>query len=123
MSNAIPSEQVVKGRRIGVLGGGITGLTAAFYLLRAGADVTVFESRSQVGGLATYFNFGSFWWDKFYHCILTSDRPLLQLIEDLGLGSELRWTETKVGFFADGELYPMTSTMDLLRFRPLSLWQ
>jgi protoporphyrinogen oxidase len=113
----------LSGRKVGILGGGITGLTSAFYLLRAGADVTVFESRSQLGGLATYFNFGKFSWDKFYHCILTSDKPLLQLIDDLGLTSELRWTETKVGFFADQALYPMTSSLDFLRFPPLNLWQ
>ena len=113
----------LRGRKIGILGGGITGLTSAFYLLRGGADVTVFESQPQVGGLATYFNFGKFSWDKFYHCILTSDAPLLQLIDDLGLTSELRWTETKVGFFADQALYPMTSSLDFLRFPPLTFWQ
>ncbi len=113
----------LSGRKVGILGGGITGLTSAFYLLRAGADVTVLESRPQLGGLATYFNFGTFSWDKFYHCILTSDEPLLQLIDDLGLTSELRWTETKVGFFAEQALYPMTSSLDFLRFPPLNLWQ
>ncbi len=113
----------LKGMRVGILGGGITGLTSAFYLLRAGADVTVIESRPQLGGLATYFNFGPFCWDKFYHCILTSDQPLLKLIDDLGLTPELRWTETKVGFFADNVLHPMTSSLDFLRFPPLNLWQ
>ena len=81
------SSNNLRGRRVAILGGGITGLTSAFYLLREGADVTVFESRPQLGGLATYFNFGKFSWDKFYHCILTSDQPLLQLIDDLGLTS------------------------------------
>jgi len=108
---------------IGILGGGITGLTAAFYLLRAGHRVTVLEGRSQVGGLATYFDFGSFHWDKFYHCILTSDRPLLQLIDDLGLTPEMRWTETKVGFYTGKGFYSMTTTMDFLRFPELSLWE
>ena len=108
---------------VAVLGGGITGLTAAFYLLRAGADVTVIEANSQLGGLATYFNFGEFCWDRFYHCILTSDSALLQLIDDLGLTPELRWTATKVGFFADEKLYSMSSSLDFLRFRPLNLWQ
>jgi protoporphyrinogen oxidase len=113
----------LKGMRIGILGGGITGLTSAFYLLRAGAEVTIIESRPQPGGLATYFDFGPFCWDKFYHCILTSDQPLLKLIDDLGLTSELRWTETKVGFFADNVLHPMTSSLDFLRFPPLNMWQ
>ena len=109
--------------RIGILGGGITGLTAAFYLLRAGHQVTVLEARPQAGGLATYFDFGPFHWDKFYHCILTSDGPLLQLIDDLGLTPELRWTETKVGFFTGGRLHSMTTSLDFLRFPALSLWQ
>jgi protoporphyrinogen oxidase len=109
--------------KIAVLGGGITGLTSAFYLLRAGADVTVIEGAHQLGGLASYFNFGAFWWDKFYHCILTSDGPLLQLLDELQLTSKLRWTPTKVGFFADEELYSMSSSLDFLKFRPLSLWQ
>src|SRR6185312_4770117 len=109
--------------RIGILGGGITGLTAAFYLLKAGHEVSILEGRAQVGGLATYHDFGAFSWDKFYHCILTSDGPLLELIRDLGLLEELRWTETKVGFFSQGKLYSMTTTADFLRFPALSLWQ
>jgi protoporphyrinogen oxidase len=112
-----------KSTKVAVLGGGITGLTAAFYLLRAGADVTVIEGNSQLGGLATYFNFGEFWWDRFYHCILTSDSALLRLIDDLGLTHDLRWTATKVGFYADQELYSMSSSLDFLRFRPLTMWQ
>lgn len=108
---------------IGILGGGITGLTAAFYLLRNGHRVTLLESRAQVGGLATYFDFGPFHWDKFYHCILTSDAPLLQLIEDLGLTSEMRWTDTKVGFYTCDGMYSMSSTMDFLKFPPLSWWE
>jgi len=111
------------GKSIGILGGGITGLTAAFYLLREGADVTVIEARPELGGLATYFDFGPFHWDKFYHCILTSDAPLHQLIKDLGLWEEMRWTETKVGFFTDSHIYSMSSTMEFLKFPPLSLWQ
>jgi protoporphyrinogen oxidase len=113
----------LRGAHVGILGGGITGLTTAFYLLRAGHRVTVLEARPDLGGLATSFDFGPFCWDKFYHCILTSDTPLLELIDDLGLTPELRWTETKVGFYTNGRLEPMTTTLDFLRFPALSLWQ
>lgn len=117
------TNQSLEGQHVGILGGGITGLTAAFYLLRAGARVTVIEARPQLGGLATFFDFGPFHWDKFYHCILTSDRPLLKLIEDLGLADEMRWTETKVGFYSANALHSMSSTWDFLRFPVLSLWE
>jgi protoporphyrinogen oxidase len=83
----------------------------------------VLEAGSQVGGLTTHYNFGPFSWDKFYHCILTSDSALLQLIEDLGLTHELHWSETKTGFFANQRLYSMSSALDFLRFPPLNLWQ
>jgi protoporphyrinogen oxidase len=120
----IPSgNEVLRGRHIGIVGGGITGLTSAFYLLRAGARVTVLESGPQLGGLATHFNFGDFSWDKFYHCILTSDSALLQLIDDVGLTEKLCWTETKTGFFVNAKLHSMSSALDFLRFPPLNLWQ
>jgi protoporphyrinogen oxidase len=116
-------KQDMRGRRVGIIGGGITGLTCAFYLLREGAEVTVLEAGPTVGGLTTHFDFGPFSWDKFYHCILTSDSALLKLIDDLGLTPELRWTETKTGFFVDGKLHSMSSAADFLRFPPLTLWQ
>jgi protoporphyrinogen oxidase len=108
---------------VGILGGGIAGLTAAFYLLRSGIQVTVVEARPQLGGLSTYFDFGPFHWDKFYHCVLTSDRPLQQLIADLGLSEELRWRETKVGFYAASGLYSVSSSLEFLKFPLLSLWE
>lgn len=122
-SDMNPAQKALEGRRIGILGGGITGLTAAFYLLRAGATVVVIEARPEIGGLASYFDFGSFAWDRFYHCILRSDLPLLSLIEDLDLSAEMRWTETKVGFFTNGALHPMSSTGDFVRFPALSPYE
>jgi NADH-quinone oxidoreductase subunit F len=39
------------GRKVAVIGAGPTGLTAAFYLAMLGHDVTIFEERSEAGGM------------------------------------------------------------------------
>jgi protoporphyrinogen oxidase len=108
---------------VGIIGGGITGLTAAYKLGQQGVDVTIVEAAPDLGGLNRSFDFGSFLWDKFYHCILTSDSYLLDLIKELDLESDLRWTETKTGFYSKHGLHSMSNSIEFLRFPPLSLWQ
>ena len=46
------------GRKIAVAGAGPTGLTAAFYLAMLGHDVTVFEERSEAGGMLRFAHSG-----------------------------------------------------------------
>jgi NADH-quinone oxidoreductase subunit F len=42
------------GRKIAIVGAGPTGLTAAFYLAMFGHDVTVFDSKSEAGGMLRF---------------------------------------------------------------------
>ncbi|MES2352818.1 MAG: NAD(P)/FAD-dependent oxidoreductase [Pseudomonadota bacterium] len=107
--------------KIGVIGGGLTGLALAFRLTRLGHTVTVLEREKQVGGLATYANYGRFYWDRFYHVILPSDQHLIQFIQDLGLADQLRWTRTLTGFYVDKQFHSMSSSAEFLRFPPVSL--
>ena len=107
--------------QVAVIGGGITGLTAAHQLLKQGVQVSLFEAQPSVGGLSSTFDFGPFRWDRFYHCILTSDMSLRTLLDELGLSSQLRWRKTQVGFYSRNELHCMTRPVDLLRFPCLSL--
>jgi len=109
--------------RVGIIGGGIAGLTAAYYLEKAGVDTTIIEAAPDLGGLTRTFDFGSFHWDKYYHAILTSDLHILGLLNEIGLESELRWTETKTGFYSRHGLHSISNSIDFLRFPPLSLWE
>jgi protoporphyrinogen oxidase len=106
---------------VGIVGGGITGLTAAYRLLKAGHRATVIEASPEVGGLAAAVEVQGVWVDKFYHCILPSDTALLDLVREIGLGENIYWQDTGMGFMHGGHLYPLTSPADLLRFSPLSL--
>ncbi len=106
---------------IAVVGGGFTGMVCALRLLQAGYEVTILESQPSLGGLTASQDFGPFSWDRFYHCILTSDQALLGLLAELDLVDQLCWTATQVGFFSHGRMHAMTSPQDLLRFPHLSV--
>lgn len=49
-----PSCAPPTGKRIGVVGGGPSGLTAAYYLTLMGHEVTIYEKRKQLGGMLRY---------------------------------------------------------------------
>ena len=98
------------------------GLALAHRLAAPGNEVHVFERAEQLGGLATHHDFGQFSWDRFYHVILPTDAHLLGLLSDIGLQDKLRWQTTQTGFYVDREFHPLNSSLDFLRFPPLSLW-
>ena len=109
--------------KIGVVGGGIMGLATARGLAADGHAVTVLERAAQLGGLATYHEFGDFHWDRFYHVILPSDVHLLRFLREIGLGDRLRWRATRTGYFVDGQFHSLSNNVDFLRFAPLTLWE
>lgn len=108
-------------RDIGVIGAGLMGMALARKLALDGHRVTVLERQAQIGGLATWHDFGGFHWDRFYHVILPSDRHLIDFVRDLGLESELEWQRTYTGFYVDRHLHSISSNVEFLRFPLLSL--
>jgi protoporphyrinogen oxidase len=108
-------------QKIAIVGSGFLGMTLALRLAKAGHNVTVFESGEEIGGLAAAWEIGDVVWDKHYHVTLASDKFTRKLIEELGLGDEYRWVETKTGFYTDGDLYSMSNTKEFLKFPPLDL--
>ncbi|CAN5361617.1 NAD(P)/FAD-dependent oxidoreductase [soil metagenome] len=108
-------------KNIAIVGSGFLGMTLALRLAESGANVTLFESSLQIGGLASTWEIGDVIWDRHYHVTLASDKYTRKLVEDLGLGDEFKWVETKTGFYTDGELVSMSDTKEFLSFPPLGL--
>ena len=104
---------------VAVIGGGISGMTAAFTLVRAGKRVTIFEAGDQFGGLGTFFPYRDTYLERFYHCLLPGDRNLMTLLGDLGLEDRVYWRTAEFGFMHKGVLYGLNTPMELLRFKPL----
>ena len=107
--------------RIAVIGAGVAGLAAGYRLLQKGHDVTIVEAGPFVGGQVRTFETGGDRLEAFYHHLFKSDTSVINLIEELGLGDDLRWVESKVGFFHSGRIYNFVTPGDLLRFKPVPL--
>jgi protoporphyrinogen oxidase len=106
--------------RVGVVGGGVLGVSLALRLAQAGAKVTVIERGPSLGGLAGTIDFGGHRVDRFYHVITPADTRMIAMAEEVGLGDQLRYTPVGAGFFAGGAMHDFNGIGDLLRFSPLS---
>lgn len=108
------AEQSGSRKKIGVIGGGFAGLTAALRLAQAGHDVTIWE-RGRWGGQAATFEVAGTRLEIFYHHLFQSDTSIAELAQELGVGDELLWLPSNVGYFADGKIYPLNGAVDLLK--------
>jgi protoporphyrinogen oxidase len=106
--------------RVGIIGGGAAGLAAAYELTQQGHYAEVFEQAPFLGGQASTFPVGGGHLERGYHHLFVSDTAMVELIQELGLGHQLAWLESRVGLFHSGQIWSFSTPMDLLRFTPLS---
>jgi len=104
-----------------IIGGGIAGLTSAYYLTKKGLNVLLLEKNSELGGLLSSYSFEKFNIEKFYHHVFTSDKDFFNLIDELGLKEQLIWLKASVGQLTHGKIYPLDNIKDILKFPLLSL--
>jgi len=69
-----------------IIGAGITGLTAAFYLKRAGVPVTVYEAGERAGGVIRSRRQGGFLAESGPNTLLEASPEISGLVRDLDLG-------------------------------------
>jgi protoporphyrinogen/coproporphyrinogen III oxidase len=72
---------------VAIIGAGITGLTAGFYLQRKGIPVTVYESRGRTGGVIQSIRKDGYLAETGPNTILETSPKISQLIRDAGLDS------------------------------------
>lgn len=108
-------------KKWGIVGGGMMGMTIAHRLAQQGHNVTIFEAAPEVGGLASSWMMNDVEWDKFYHVILLSDFYTRDILRDIGVENQLKWVETKTGFYMGGKLHSMSNSIEFLKFPTLNL--
>jgi protoporphyrinogen oxidase len=105
--------------RVVVIGGGISGTVSSLRLARAGREVILLERSPNLGGLVVSFSVGGTPLECFYHHVFPSEREMIRLVNELGLGPRFGWFRSTVGVLTHGRVWPFTSAGDLLRFEPL----
>ena len=107
---------------IGIVGGGIAGLSAAYRLQQRGHGVRVFEAADQVGGLAAIHQTAGDPIEKFYHHLSKSEETIVELAEELGLGDDIEWRVGKNAYYVDGVVHPMDTAWQILAYPHLSFY-
>jgi len=79
--------------KVAVIGAGAMGLAAAYHALNAGHEVAVYEGDKIAGGMAAHFDFDGLSIERFYHFVCKADKPLFDLMAELGIGDKIVWRE------------------------------
>jgi len=79
--------------KIGIIGGGITGLTTGCLLGLKGHEVVIFEKEKELGGLAAGFREPDWGYslEKYVHHFFSSDSEVEWLLAKLGILDKLLW--------------------------------
>lgn len=125
--------------KIAILGGGITGLTAAYYLAKDGHRITVIEKEKILGGLAAGFKSDRWDWylERAYHHLFASDRDFLIFAKEIGFNKIYFKSPTTASLYQPViqnsqlnnskitnyglRILPMDTPIDLLKFPYLNL--
>jgi protoporphyrinogen oxidase len=107
--------------RTAILGGGALGLTLALRLAQQGESVVVMEKEPVAGGLAAGFPVGDASLEKFYHHLFRSDKTIIALLNELGLGDKLIWRAPRTSSLVGGKAYAFSPLEILLHLTPLPI--
>ncbi|XVH33366.1 NAD(P)/FAD-dependent oxidoreductase (plasmid) [Haloferacaceae archaeon DSL9] len=108
---------------VGIVGGGLAGLAAAYRLQRSGYDVQIFEASGDVGGLAATYETAGDPIEQFYHHLSKSERTIVELASQLGLGPALEWRVGKNAYYVDGAVHPLDTPFEILRYPHMSIYE
>jgi oxygen-dependent protoporphyrinogen oxidase len=113
----------MSGNRVAVIGAGMAGMSAAYRLRQAGMEPVVFESNDRVGGRIWTIEKAGYRMDLGAAVYLGTYREAIELIKEVGLGTELRELPAIGAMPRDGKVHLFdyaTPIRTMLRTRAIS---
>src|SRR5262245_10614838 len=110
-------------KRVAVIGGGITGLSTAYYLGRAGVDFTLYEASPRLGGLLRSERVNDFLVEAGPDSFLSNKPWAAELAREIGIGDQLIGSSDsirKTYIVVNGKLIEMPASLQFMV--PTSLW-
>ena len=104
---------------IGIVGGGIAGLAAAYRLRTRGREVRVFEAGPAIGGLAASYETAGDSVEAYYHHLSRSEETITALAAELGI--DVEWRIGTNAVYSDGLVHPLDTPWEILAYPRLSL--
>lgn len=109
--------------RVVIIGAGISGLTAAWWLHRNGVDVTVFEKKARVGGTMQTLHESGWLIETGPNSALETTPLFNEMFEGLGIVSDRLYADERSNrryILRDGKLHPLPMSPQAFLFS--SLW-
>jgi protoporphyrinogen oxidase len=105
-------------KQIAIIGAGLGGMSAAYDLVKAGHQVTIYEGSASVGGLAGGFKEPHWDWslEKYYHHWFQTDRYMLGLIEELGWSDQVVFPRPFTVMYHNGKFYPFDAIPQMILY-------
>jgi len=96
------------GRRVVVVGGGISGLAAAYHLRARGAEVSVLEASEHIGGVLRVSDVAGLPVDEGAESLLNRRPEAVELAREVGLGDDIVYpTGVTAGVWSLGRIRPL----------------
>jgi oxygen-dependent protoporphyrinogen oxidase len=103
--------------RIAIVGGGISGLSAAYYLAKSGAEVALLEASERLGGVIRSLRLGEFLVECGPDSFVSAKPWAAELARELGLGQALLGSNDhlrKTHILVNGRLVEMPAGLQLM---------
>ena len=107
--------------KVAILGGGFTGMTAAYDLAKAGHQVTLFEKAEVLGGLAVGVREPHWDWplERAYHHLFANDTDIISFALEIGFHKIFFQSPRTDSLYKEGKNYriiPVDSPQGFLQF-------